>query len=496
MEPFPIFLVFTLLLFFLFAILELCYPQSVQEGFESLAPPKPTFWASFSSPRYDIGSHKEDPSFIRDPRYFNDYVDVSRMSAQYDFCRMIAPLDDPTNYFFACALAGTENLPSTTYRTDSVSQGFRISIDDYMRDINGDGREDYCRILKLKDGSYQPVCARAQDFTFDSREIVDPAPPQEILTLVSFYQGCVLWYRFFGDIHDTMKQSQAHLAGKVYIDETPRRNVTEGIALNGKNQYIRIGDSPDLSLGMRVPIRSIRTWMIWAKFDVFTNNAKLFDFGNGKAMDNVFLGILEKGDPSSSQESLQQGSCESGQESTVPKGPSGAQPAIEMSPQRYMETSDGNVNEFVCSGFDVQIPEPASKAKEDSGPVQRASLVYEIWDKQARKFRMKLNQAVPLKTWTHICITTTSSDAFRPTLSIYVNGVKALTKEDGFLPATGSMSNCYVGRSNWADSVSQYQNRDELFQGNLFDFRAYSVSVSEDFIDDSYQWGRQKLNLK
>ena len=57
------------------------------------------------------------------------------------------------------------------------------------------------------------------------------------------------------------------------------------------------------------------------------------------------------------------------------------------------------------------------------------------------------------------------------------------------------MTNCYIGKSNWANSVSQYENRDELFKGSLFDFRAYTVSLSEDLITQTYDWGLEKLGL-
>jgi hypothetical protein len=43
--------------------------------------------------------------------------------------------------------------------------------------------------------------------------------------------------------------------------------------------------------------------------------------------------------------------------------------------------------------------------------------------------------------------------------------------------------------------VSVYENRDELFKGKMFDFRMYNVKVSEEFIKDSYDWGKELLGL-
>ena len=113
--------------------------QSVQTtGFTAVAAAMPanTYWGTFASPRADVGPESEDPSYIRDPRYFNGYANVSRIGASYDFCRMISTTEDPKNKFFACALAGTENLSSTKFRTADTAHGFKISDDDYMRDIN------------------------------------------------------------------------------------------------------------------------------------------------------------------------------------------------------------------------------------------------------------------------------------------------------------------------------------------------------------------------
>jgi hypothetical protein len=76
-----------------------------------------------------------------------------------------------------------------------------------------------------------------------------------------------------------------------------------------------------------------------------------------------------------------------------------------------------------------------------------------------------------------------------------VNGEAAYNKPSGFLPSTSKMTNCYLGKSNWANNVSQYENRDELFKGSMFDFRAYQATVSKDLIQESYLWGKDKLGL-
>ena len=465
--------------------------------------PTTTFWSSFAAPRSDIDKYQENANFIRDPRYFNDYADVSRLGTPYDFCRMVAPSDDLTNLFFACALAGTENLTSTSFRTPGVKDGFRISYDDYMRDINGDGRADYCRILKWSDNTYQPVCSYAGDMGFDSKERIDAKPPDEIKTLLSFYESCVMWFRFKGDMLDIIDKTKASVAGDIRIDETPRTSKADGVRFNGVDQYLRLTDSTDFSIGTKVPLRSTKTWMCWVYFDAFTNNAKIFDFGNGAGMDNVFLGIVGMGDTNAQLSDANKAQpCQENQESTVPKRPSGAQPVEEMSPQDLMTTTDANINEYTSLSYVTPqdyAPAPVLSLTPPEGAftvVTTATLIYEVWDKQDRKMSIKLPTVIPLQQWTHITITTKGTDPFRPDINIYINGNFTLQKKTGWLPATSKMNNCYLGKSNWADVTSTYENKDQLFKGRLFDFRAYKKEVSAEMIKESVKWGKEKLGIK
>ena len=494
MSVFPGILFATLLILGLIILGELYAPARVMEGFSGLVRnPATSFWTSVGvTPRSDIGPDREDPSFIRDPRYFHGYTDVSRIGEPYDFCRIVAPSEDPSNAFFACALAGTEHLSSTAYRTTDVKHGFRLSTDDYMtKDTQGRGK--YCRILRYKDGSYQPLCATSQDVGFDSREVVDLSPPDEIATLLTFYQGCVMWLRLFGDMKDSVDSVKVQIAGNMSLDERPQ-DITQGLQFNGANQFLRIADSSDLTLGTTVPLRSVRAWMMWVYIDAFTNNAKFFDFGNGSANGNVFLGILGKGDHGTSASSA----SASEDNSTLPTEPSGQQAVSETSPQHLMETTDANVNDYVCSAPTV-LPRRMSPSIPTGPPAtdavaKTATLLYEVWDKQSRKMSIKVPGSVPLGKWAHIVVTAINEDAVRPDIAIYVNGSNVMTKKAGFLPSTGSMTNCYLGKSNWA--ATQYSTSDSLFHGRMFDFRAYRTVASKQLIQDSYVWGKQKLGLE
>jgi len=481
-DTFSLVFYITLSLLAIIACTELLLPKVMTEGFTAIVP-QSSFWSTFIAPRADVGPIEEDSDYIRDPRYFNGYADVSRLGVAYDFCRMVTK-KGKEDLFFACALSGTENLDSTVFRTNSVKGGFRISKDDYMRDINNDGRADYCRILLDRDSTYQPLCVRAGDGRFDSRDVVDPSPPLDIQQLLRFYEGCEIWLRFSNSLEDTVGAVNVQIAGGITVDEMPSAPV--GVTFNGANQYLRIYDGDSLTLGTGVPLRSIRTWMVWVRYDAFTNNAKIFDFGNGSSADNVFLGILGAGDYG----------LQHANESTIPTEPSGQQDVPETTPKNLMETTDANVNDFECKAIEV-FPRKLkpSTVSSDTIPSDKATLLYEVWDKKSRKMRITVNNVLPLKKWTHIAITADSDDAFRPALTVYIDGIKVYTKLDGCLPSTGLMTNCYFGKSNWRVSSSQYSNKDELFKGSLFDFRAYSVPVSPDFIAESFSWGAGMLGL-
>ena len=491
MSVFPLFLLISIILLVLTVTTELFAPGLVQEGFTSLG--SNPYWAHYVNPRSDLGEDQEDSTVIRDPRYFHGYADVGRLGVSYDFCRMVSDKDDPDGLYFACGLAGTDNTNSLSFRTAKSTNGFRLSYDDYIQDINQDGRDDYCRILKWKDDSWLPICQRATDTGFEEKESIDPSPPLAIQTLLSFYQENVLWLRMIHTLNDYIGNSKVLIHGDLTLDTE-----VQGVKFNGIDQYIRLTDGSDVSLGNKLPLRSVRAIMVWARFDQFTQNAKLFDFGNGKGKDNFFLGILGKGDAVTNTNSLRSTPCASEQnkrmppqpcgmdESTIPTGSSGSQGAPEISPQKLME--------LTLENKEIEVY-PKSILSSTESLNTTATLIYEVWEKEQRRMRVKVNGAVPLQEWVHVCVATTNSDAFRPNLAIYINGKQVVQRESGFLPAASIMTTCYIGKSNWANAVSQYENRDELFKGSMFDFRMYKGMVSEKMIYNSYLWGKEKLGL-
>ncbi len=433
------------------------------------------FWTKLVPRRGDVGPELEVAGLTRDPRYFVGYADLQRFGIKSDFCRIVQEGDDPKNVFFACALGGAENTSSTAYRTNSVKEGLLLSRDDYMRDTNGDGRDDYCRILKVNN-KFDCYCNLAEDLSFDTDLVLDPSPPDDIGLLLKFYQGAMFWLRFYDDMNDYAQNLILTAAGEAAVREKPVKPVkTDGLKLNGVDQFLRIGDDRTLRLGQKVLLRQMRAFSFWVKFDEFTNNARVFDFGNGAGNDNVFVSIVGRGNQGLEVQKPQ--SICAGLESTLPASPSGQQPVDEVHPQRLMKTTCANVDDFDCKAPAV---EPVGRNKK-SGAIevgQNADMLYEIWEGKTRKLHIVLQNAFELGQWTHICVTVGNNNAFRPDIHIYKNGKLAFVQPNGWLPSVSNVASNFIGKSNWSNIVSQYADQDELLKGSLFDFRGYNVRLS------------------
>jgi len=491
METVSVYLFWFCIILLLISIGLECLPLT--EGF-TVSIGDSEFWRKLVPRRGDVGPEQEMNGYIADKGYFSGYVDVQRLGANTDFCRMVQR-GDKKNKFIACALGGTENLTTVGYRGPSVADGFRLSRDDYMRDIDGQGRSSYCRILK-RGAEYEALCNSAEETGFSKSEIVDTKPPKPIVSLLNMYRGCVFWLRLRDDMIDYTQNLYLNVAGGAGVDESvPNPGVTSGLQLNGVNQYLRLGDDSYLNFGSSVLLRNMRGLHFWVKFDEFTNNAHILDFGNGAGQNNVWVGILNKGNEGvqSSERPLL---C--GGDSVLPESPSGAQPGEVTTPQDLMETTDANVEEFTCQGFSVnpKVKPHRTPGKVSSELPTTADMCYEIWDSQQRKMRLVVNNMFKLNTWTHVVITAEGSDAFRPDIVIYKNGEKVFTEPSGWLPQANETTKNYIGKSNWSDVTSQYGNRDELFKGSVFDIRGYGVALGRGVVKESYLWGKKMLGLR
>ena len=490
-------------------------PEKIKEGFQWVAirdkPPIAADTNVLAAPdnlltqaykrRSDVGFNREEPNYSADIRYFANYMDIQGIGSQKDYCRVVFPTGgSEDDSFFACALAGTDGLTSVEYRTATVKDGLRLGRDDYIRKMGTNGRDAYCRIVK-EGALFQPMCLIPELTKFGVRERMDTDPPDDIKILLDFYAQCRLWLRFRDDMKDYMRGSTVvQVAGGATVMEfPPRPTVTRALHLNGTDQFLRLGDSSDLSFGNTGSLRDVRAFSVWVKFDEFTNNAHIFDFGNGAGKDNVFLGILGKGDADAAGNKVRdESNCP---QTTVPDYGSGAQFCKEMRPQDLYLISSANVDDFSCTAPDIYA-DPAkatqlftrTQRKDDPNAKRsRATLLYEVWDNRLRAMQIKVNQAIPVGEWTHLVITAKNMDAMRPDILVYVNGEMVYTKESGVLPQTAVTEKNYIGKSNWTDEPGGYELKDELLKGSVFDFRIYNGVLSSRKIKHMFQWGLDHL---
>jgi hypothetical protein len=491
-------------LIFLIAItiIEIWKPELINEGFANVVSVGDSaFWAKWMPRRGDVGLNptEEQSGYLRDMRYFAGYTDVQRIGANQDFCRMVQAEGDPKDMFFACALGGTEGLSTVKYRTPSVKDGFEISRDDYMNDVLGEGRDGYCRILKTGFDQFEAKCNPAADSSFKSSLVTDANPPDNIKMLLNFYEGIVFWLRLRDDMLDYAKNLIVTKAGGMQIEEfPPNPPVTNGLEFNGIDQFLRIGDSKDLSFGDVVHLRYLRATSFWVYFEEFTNNAHIYDFGNGPNKDNVFVGIIGRGNAGPQTDILQKPTCDDQAINTVPSAPSGQQCTEEVCPQVAMATSAANVNLWDCPKPELfgRIMKPIQPTAAPPGEAKTADLLYEIWEGSMRKLHIQVKNIIPLRKWVHVVITAGNNDASKPDLKVYCNARLVHTEAAAWLPQTDFTTKNYIGKSNWANATSPYDNADELFKGKLFDFRGYRIRMDEKKIKDTYEWGRKLLGQK
>ena len=278
-------------------------------------------------------------------------MDVQRLGVANDFCRIVENKGKPRDKFLACALAGTEGLDSYSFRTPTVAEGLKLSRDDYVTTI-GDSVA-YCRILR-KDGGWASMCNVAALGGFRTQLVQDVSPPAEIARLLRFYSGILIWYRMHDDILDYAGNTTTSLFGGIKIDETPSRRdmppipgtpLSEGLKFNGE-QYMRIGENTQLQLGFAVPVRTIRTYSFWVRFDKFTNWTRIFDFSEGQNKNAVFCGIEDRGNPVVGDDELGSSGQPllATQTNEVCRNPTEVPEVAPQAPQLYMGTSD----EFAC----------------------------------------------------------------------------------------------------------------------------------------------------
>jgi hypothetical protein len=500
-------MIYTVLILLLIIVLwEWFRGHLLYEGYENNVP---AYFGKFFPQRSDVvpGQLEEQDGYVRNKRYSEAYADIQGLGYKADFCRVVERPQDPDSRRVVCALAGQEGLDTFAYSSKSARAGVRFSRDDYYRDVNGDKRDDYCRILKVKQApgdAWEVRCIPAGLIEFKKdMEIIDSKPPVDITELLLFFEGIMVWYRFIDDMVDYAENSKLALAGSIELDETPRPRDppprVEGLGINKlpavteskppAEQFLRIGENDKLEWESKVRLRDLRAVSVWVFFDEFTQNAPIFDFGNGAGKDNVRLAIEGRGNRAAKLRGVMRPQPDEFAKVC------NAVAAVEVSPKLYLETSDANVDEYECKG-----PEPVESTypEEDSAPEEAgppsANLIFEIWDTQQRKMRIRAINAIPLRQWCHVVVTTTDASSFRPTWQVYIDNRMVLEYEDGHMPLNSYTTLNYIGKSNWEEvGAGQYDHQDERFRGSLFDFRLYRLPMSAAKINKTYEWGRARI---
>ena len=256
-----------------------------------------------------------------------------------------------------------------------------------------------------------------------------------------------------------------------------------------------------MSFGNKITLTTLRAMSMWVYCEEFGNNVHFLDFGNGPGNDNVFVGILGRGDGTMNNSAeIRKDACKGTDlNKVVPDFPSGAQFVPTMSPMELMLTTSANVNDPSCQELilprDLKpVPPPQGETPTSGG--ETATLLYEVWNGKLRMQHIKVQGAIKLKKWTHICITTASGDGVRPALQIWVDGEKMAEDGNAHLPQSSFTNNNYLGKSNWFSASSQFENKPDMFKGGLFDLRGYSQSINEDKLKKTIRWGKLRLGVK
>jgi hypothetical protein len=172
-----------------------------------------------------------------------------------------------------------------------------------------------------------------------------------------------------------------------------------------------------------------------------------------------------------------------------------------MTPMELMLSTSANVDDPPCEkpvlprNLPPLKPLQADPMNNTSQPPQTATMLYELWNGKLRLQHIKVQGAFKLKKWTHVCITAATGDGVRPAIEIWINGKKMAEDSNGHLPQSSFTSNNYIGKSNWSNDSSKYENRPELFKGSLFDLRGYNQAVTEDKLKKTIRWGSLRLGL-
>ncbi|XP_072048571.1 uncharacterized protein [Amphiura filiformis] len=122
----------------------------------------------------DVKSRRYDVTYYGEDCYFRGWADVQGQGASNDYCRVVA---DGAHKYLSCALAGTKGESEFNYNSVNASQVWMdVGHKDtwYMKDEDGDGKDDYCRCVGERPETFVS-CMKAGDVGFVG--IYDFTPP-------------------------------------------------------------------------------------------------------------------------------------------------------------------------------------------------------------------------------------------------------------------------------------------------------------------------------
>ncbi|XP_033634522.1 uncharacterized protein LOC117295853 isoform X1 [Asterias rubens] len=143
-----------------------CYNGADDEKSEDV----PTLAPAVAARRYELKD-------LGLPSLFRGWVDVQGQGAANDYCRVVTITNrQGATPFLSCALAGMQGAGEYNY--NSTGAWFDAGHMDtwYMRDVNQDGRDDYCRCVGCVPETYTS-CLLADDGGFLGA-VLDFQPPQ------------------------------------------------------------------------------------------------------------------------------------------------------------------------------------------------------------------------------------------------------------------------------------------------------------------------------
>lgn len=421
--------------------------------------------------RSDVASATtEESGFARDPRYAAQFADVQNNGIAGDFCRAVSRRNQPDSLQIACALATRVGMNTVEYTSPTVKQGFRMCRDDYWRDVNEDGRMDYCRILKDEGtGEWSPMCAVTTATGIGPREVRDTSPPPAIQDLLEAYTDIVTWFRFRDDTEDYAKNTVIAVNGRPTIPQLIAPTVTSGVQFNrgapSKGpfpDFLRWGEKGTMQLDQEVKPSEIRAISFWVYWDSFEPDARIFESHNGDGAgqskkDLAWFGI----DPYAGVKEL-----------PAMKPPRVAYPAAELPAAEVYALGPPRVEPM--RPVDSALPlNPMEELQ------NQASYVFELWDDRQRVIRLIAPQAAKAKKWQHIAITTTEKSSWWCVWQIWVDGVLAIESGESRGISALYLKNNILGKN---------------FRGCLQDFRVYRAPIPASKIRSAMKWSSKLLN--